>query len=260
MLQFAAELRRDRTGQPRPAESEQPRHGGRAAVGQLDRRDIDKPRHAASFQRDAAGSQRLELCPVRLEALVQEERGRSPVRQHQRVMHRVFADAEDADRAVAEFVAVAVGAVEHAATPALGEPFDRWQFVDHAGREHQAIAGVAGVAGFDAEALRKTVRLDGVALVPMYVRISEQLAATFGHDAGGGAPVLAQESVRMLRESISPQAGVDHQNPPPRTCQLQCCGEARVAAADHDGIEMPGHPRVSVHGRGSSSGGCAGDG
>ncbi|MNN31047.1 hypothetical protein D3C81_1447180 [compost metagenome] len=208
------------------------------------------PCHGRAHQLDAARLQLRQLRRIGLERAIEEKSDRAPVGQHQGMVHGQGAGGQYADGALLQFIAVAVRAVKDAAAPALGQAVDGRQFVDHAGGQHEAAAvhDMAIRQGHaEAIAIAAGGRLHGHAIQPGDGGIRHQLRLALGRDGGRAAAVLGQETVGMAGVAVAALAAVDHQHAAAGARQLRGGGQARVAAADDDGIERDARRFRNVH-------------
>ena len=127
------------------------------------------------------------------------------------VLDGAGAGAEHPERLIANFPAVAVGAVEEVFAPALPESGDRREFVCRSGRDQQpsrlqraAVGEGDREAGLDRDDLTRD-ELDAVGC---------GLLATRRQEIGGRHPVAGEEAVHVGRRRVARSAAVDDGDAP----------------------------------------------
>ena len=149
------------------------------------------------------------------------------------VPHRARGAAQDAELAVADLVAVAVGAVQDVAGPPIAEPGDVGQLVAQAGGDQESPRrDPLPVLEQDPEPARPS----GTSSVTVPATISPPYAVTSspaGREQLGGREAVAGEvAVHVGGRRVARLAGVDHQDLAAGPGEDQGCGQAGGAAAD----------------------------
>ena len=193
--------------------------------------------HRAGLDGDAAGLQLRELLRIGLEAAVEQQGGRAPIGQQQRLMQRQRRAGQHTDAALLQLIPVAIGAMEHMPAPALRQPRHLGQRVDHARGQHQP-PGQARRPALDLhpETLLRTLRAQHLGVQPFDRGIGHELRARHRRDVGALAAVLGQETMGMLAKAVAPLAGIDHQQLAPGARQGKRGGQAGVAATNDQSV------------------------
>ncbi|MCY1295205.1 hypothetical protein D9M70_445340 [compost metagenome] len=152
-------------------------------------------------------------------------------------MDRHRACRDDRDLALVELVAVAIGAMEGASAPALGQPLDVRQAVLDAGCKEQASA-LEGrtVGGGDDEGVLLAAGGHGAALDPDERRIGGELRPRGCGDLAGRDAVLAEEAMGVAGKPVAANALVDDSHAPAGAQKLEGGGHAGIAAAYDDDV------------------------
>ena len=165
------------------------------------------------------------------------------------VGERLGGAAQHAERLVADLVAVAVGAVQQVAAPALADAGDVGQLVAQAGGDqHAPGAQVRPPCEGDLErasrggAGRRPQRDAGDGAGHQVAAVAGDLGAAGGQQLGGRQAVASQEAVHVGGRGVARLPGIDHGDLPPGPGQDQGGGQAGGAAADdHDVVLVHGH-------------------
>lgn len=134
-------------------------------------------------------------------------------------MNRDIAVAQDAKRPIADFVSVAIGAMENATAPLFGQPLHRWKPIAHSVGEEQSprrdralrLKSKATIPDDDAFGTRRA---------ELHILVLCQLFARGSKDLERGASILAEEAVRVFGKSISRLAIVDDEHRSPCASEL----------------------------------------
>ena len=179
--------------------------------------------------RDAAGVERRALAGRDGVRVREEDHVVGPLAQEVRVLDGPGAGAEHADRLVADLPAVAVGAVQEIAAPALAGAGDVGQVVRGAGRE-QHLSRLDGPAAGEPE--REAGRRVDHAVLDDLDAVAPDLGARGLEQVGRGRPVARQEPLHVRGGSVARRAGVDDDDPAPRPAEHERGAQAGGPASD----------------------------
>ena len=129
------------------------------------------------------------------------------------VADRARAATEDAELAVADLVAVAVGAVQDVAGPPVAEPGDVGQLVAQAGRDQQPPCRDPPPVGEEGpEPACAVGHQVGDGAVDDVAAVAADLVAAGGQQLGGWHAVAGEVAVHVGGRGVARRAGVDHED------------------------------------------------
>lgn len=169
-----------------------------------------------------------------------EGRDSAPLRERLDLVHCLrFGRNKHADVCSADFIAMAVRAMEDRFAPTLCEPWNVGQPIHHPmGKDYSpGVVAVTGCA-VDSEAhLERAGGINGLIGRPLHSVVGEELPTSQLKDLDRGHPVPAQAPVRLCSTLVTRLTVVNDQHRAASPGQLQGCGHARIATADHHCVE-----------------------
>ena len=190
-----------------------------APVGELDTGESvvfdEQPGNRAVDDPDGTGDQRLAVCLGQVSLVGEEHDIGGPLPDEVCVSDRLRGAADDAQRPVTDLVAMAVGAVEKVATPALVHARDVGEHVAKPGGHQQpARADHVAIGQLDVEA--GGILAGGVEVGDPsgddVGRVSGDLFAGQPQELGRREAVAGEEAVHVLGGRVAGFAGVDDRN------------------------------------------------
>jgi hypothetical protein len=162
---------------------------------------------------------------------------------------RAGGPAEHAELAVADLVAVTVGAVQDVAGPAVGQPWDVGQFVAESGGDQQPPRrdplAVAEEHPEAAAAVGHQVRDgvdDDVTAVPL------DFIPARGEELGGRKSVASEIAMHVCGRGVARLTGIDDEDLAPGARENQGRGQAGGAATDDHHVVSVHVPRLAASG------------
>ena len=195
-----------------------------------------------ALDRYAAPHQAFKLFRIRLEGAVEQQCDLSPVGQHQGMMHGQFRPGDDADLALVQFIAVAIGAVEYRLAPALRKAGDFRQDVPDARRQKQPARAMVFAIGQNLEACARGIDHRGApgavcpCRKPAHGRVFQYLRLRVSRDSGRINPILCQKAMRMAGKAVAALPLINDEHIAPGAAELKGGGKARIAATDDNGV------------------------
>ena len=154
------------------------------------------------------------------------------------------ARSEDAERLVAYLPAVAVGAVQDALAPLLGDAGHRRELVDDAGREEDPAGADLPVRERDEEGAivlpGHRVHGSGGDLHPVLL----DLLTADGEQFGGRCALTSEVVVHVSGGGVARMAVIDHQDRAARPAEGQGSAQAGCAATDDHHVVSLAHSRT----------------
>src|SRR3954469_25928688 len=172
-----------------------------------------------------------------------EERQRvGPIVEQPDRIARLRAGPGEAPMLAGDFKAVAIGAGHDGRAPAFGKARNIRQLVDDAIAQDQAARPKAfAIASEDGEIVDGAGDAVGPGTDQPDRGITRQLPPRLGQDVQRWLVIVAEQAMRVAREAIARQAGIENSDLAAGTAELKGGGEAGKAAADDDDV---------IHGRG----------
>ena len=156
--------------------------------------------------------------------------------------------ADDTEPAVADLVAVAVGAVQDVAGPPLAQPRDVGELVAQAGGDQEApCRDPLPVGEEDPEAGSAVGHQVGDGAVRRSRRRSSSTSSPAdGQQLGGRETVAGEVAVHVGGRGVARRAGVDHEDAAPGAGEDQGGGQAGGASADDRYVVLTHAPRLEA--------------
>ena len=156
---------------------------------------------------------------------------------------------DDAEPAVADLVAVAVGAVQDVAGPPVAEPGDVRQLVAQPGRDQQPPRRDPLTVGEeDPEPAAAVGHEVGDGAGDDLAAVPRDLVPAGGEQLGGWQAVAGEVAVHVGGRGVARLARVDHEDLAAGAGEDQGCGQAGGASADDGYVVMTHAPRLEPRG------------
>src|SRR5690606_14595966 len=150
-------------------------------------------------------------------------------------------DMKHAEALPLELVAVAIGAMQDGAAPALAQARNARQFVHEPEGEEQLLPGHLAEFGLHEEDLPAPARVEGAGVDEGYGRIGFQLRPRILDHGVGRRSILPEETMGGRGKTITGFAGIDDADGTPGPRKLHGGGKPSEAAADDDDIMLHGN-------------------
>lgn len=152
------------------------------------------------------------------------------------------APVEHSERLVADLPAVTERAVEHRASPPLGDAGQVGPAVVHPGGEQHTPRTLARAGGeLEHEAPVAALAAHDLTRMQLDGGIARQLVAPGGVERGRWPAIVAEQPADAVGDAVALASGVDHERPLPRAAEHQRSAQAGGTGTDDDAIPLRFH-------------------